>query len=124
MGLDLLASAQNHLIITPPGEGEKSFLLCYLGTADGTLHLARNATSNTTEGRSDLWCLLLQTRSSLYSGLSCMVVPEVSWYPLFLKKDGLVDECVKASIFRLQEKILIQLEKTVNVSRIINWAKS
>lgn len=44
--------------------------------------------------------------------------------PLFLKKDALVDECVKASIFRLQEKILIQLEKTVNVSRIINWAKN
>lgn len=123
-------SAQNRLIITPPGEGEKSFLLCYLGTADGTLHLARNASSKTIEGRSDLWCLLLQARSLLYPGLSCMVVPKVSWdiftqlVSHFFKKTGLTDECVKASIFRLQEKILIQLEKTLNMSRIINWAKN
>lgn len=48
-GLDLLVSAQKDSIITPPGEGQKSFPLCYLGTADAALYLARNAFTNTIE---------------------------------------------------------------------------
>lgn len=42
----------------------------------------------------------------------------------FLRNMGLIDECVKACVFILQEKTLIQLEKTLNMSRIINWAKN
>lgn len=42
----------------------------------------------------------------------------------FLRNVGLIDERVKACMFILQEKTLIQLEKTLNMSRIINWAKN